>query len=60
MRSTRDGGRTLSPPQPLSTAIKAFAPAVTATQAGFIIVWHEGQFPVIKTVVHTMTLEAAR
>ena len=60
VRTTRDGGRTLSPPQALSTAIKAFAPAVTATRAGFIIVWHEEQFPAIKTVVHTMTLEAAR
>jgi hypothetical protein len=60
VRTTRDGGHTLSPPQALSTAIKAFAPAVTATRAGFIIVWHEEQFPAIKTVIHTMTLEAAR
>jgi hypothetical protein len=60
VRTTRDGGRTLTPVQSLSTAIKAFAPAVTATRAGFIIVWHEEQFPAIKTVVHTMTLEATR
>jgi hypothetical protein len=60
VRTTRDGGRTLTPAQSLSTAIKAFAPAVTATPAGFIIVWHEEQFPAIKTVVHTMTLEATR
>jgi hypothetical protein len=56
MRTTRDGGRTLSPPQSLSPAIKAFAPAVAATPAGFIIVWHEEQFPSIKTVVDTVTL----
>lgn len=56
MRTTRDGGRTLSPPQTLSPAIKAFAPAVAASPAGFIIVWHEEQFPSIKTVVQTVTL----
>jgi len=56
MRTTRDGGRTLSPPQSLSLAIKAFAPAVAAMPAGFIIVWHEEQFPSIKTVVGTVTL----
>ncbi len=61
MRTTRDGGRTLSPPQSLSSAIKAWAPAVAATPAGFIIVWHEEQFPSIKTVVQTLTLaEGAR
>jgi hypothetical protein len=61
VRTTRDGGRTLSPPQSLSPAIKAWAPAVAATPAGFIIVWHEEQFPSIKTVVQTLTLtEGAR
>ena len=61
MRTTRDGGRTLSPLQSLSPAIKAFAPAVATTPAGFIIVWHEEQFPSIKTVVQTLTLgEGAR
>ena len=58
---SRDGGRTLSPLQSLSPAIKAFAPAVAATPGGFIIVWHEEQFPSIKTVVQTLTLgEGAR
>src|SRR5262249_3345791 len=56
MRTARAGGRTLSPAQSLSSAIKAFAPAVAATPAGFIIVWHEEQFPSIKTVVQTVTL----
>jgi outer membrane protein assembly factor BamB len=61
LRTTRDGGRTLSPPQSLSPAIKAFAPAVATTPGGFIIVWHEEQFPSIKTVVQTLTLgEGAR
>ena len=61
MRATRDGGRTLSPPQSLSPAIRAFAPAVAAARGGFVIVWHEEQFPSIKTVVQTLTLsEGAR
>jgi hypothetical protein len=61
MRTTRDGARTLSPPQSLSPAIKAFAPAVAVARGGFIIVWHEEQFPSIKTVVQTLTLsEGAR
>jgi len=34
---------------------------VATTPAGFIIVWHEEQFPSIKTVVQTLTLgEGAR
>jgi hypothetical protein len=56
MRRTLDAGRTLSPPQSLSPAIKAFAPAVVASPGGFIIVWHEEQFPSIKTVVLPVTL----
>jgi len=61
VRTTRDAGRTLSPPHSLSPAIKAWAPAVATTPGGFIIVWHEEQFPSIKTVVQTLTLgEGAR
>jgi len=60
MRTTRDGGRTLSPPQTLTQAVKAFAPDVVAAPGGFIIVWHEEQFPSIKTVIHSVKLGEAR
>jgi hypothetical protein len=60
MRTTRDGGRTLSPPQTLTQAVKAFAPDVVAAPGGFIIVWHEEQFPSIKTVIQSITLQEIR
>jgi hypothetical protein len=60
MRTTLDGGRTLSPPQTLTQAVKAFAPDVVAAPGGFMIVWHEEQFPSIKTVIHTVKLGDAR
>jgi hypothetical protein len=60
MRTTVDGGRTLSPPQTLTQAVKAFAPDVVAAPGGFIIVWHEEQFPSIKTVIHPVRLGEPR
>jgi hypothetical protein len=60
MRTTLDGGRTLSPSQTLTQAVKAFAPDVIAAPGGFIVVWHEEQFPSIKTVIHTITLKEPR
>jgi len=60
MRTTRDGGRTLSPPQTLTQAVKAFAPDVVSAPGGFLVVWHEEQFPVIKTVIHSVKLQEAR
>jgi hypothetical protein len=60
MRTTRDGGRTLSPPQTLTQSVKAFAPDVVATPGGFIIVWHEETFPSIKTVIQTVMLQEIR
>jgi hypothetical protein len=57
MRTTVDGGRTLSPPQTLTQAVKAFAPDVVATPGGFLVVWHEDQFPTIKTVIHSVKLQ---
>jgi len=52
LRTSLDGGRSFSPPQSLSTAVKAYAPDVAAAPNGdFVAVWHEEQFPVTKTVV---------
>jgi len=56
MRTTLDGGRTLSPPQTLTQAVKAFAPDVVAAPGGFVVVWHEEQFPSIKTVIQSVKL----
>jgi hypothetical protein len=55
MRATPDGGRTLTPLRVLSSAVKAFGPDVVATRDGFIIVWHEEQFPTVKTMVQVVT-----
>lgn len=60
MRTTLDGRRTLSPPQTLTQAVKAFAPDVVAAPGGFLIVWHEEQFPSIKTVIYSIKLQEAR
>jgi hypothetical protein len=52
LRTSLDGGRSFSPPQSLSTAVKAYAPDVAAAPNGdFVAVWHEEQFPMTKTVV---------
>jgi len=57
LRYSIDGGRTLSAPQPLSQAIKAYAPDVVAAPGGdFIVAWHEEQFPALKTVTQTIKL----
>jgi hypothetical protein len=60
MRTTVDGGRTLSPPQTLTQAVKAYAPDVVAAPGGFLVVWHEEEFPSIKTVLHSVKLPEAR
>ena len=60
MRTTLDGGRTLSPPQTLTQAVKAFAPDVAVAPGGFVVVWHEEQFPSIKTVIHQVKLGEPR
>jgi hypothetical protein len=60
MRTTLDGGRTLSPPQTLTQAVKAFAPEVVVAPGGFVVVWHEEQFQSIKTVIHSLRLQEAR
>ena len=55
LRPTTDGGRTFGPVQSLSPALKAYAPDVAVSPTGgFVAVWHEEQFPVIKTVVQPL------
>jgi len=57
MRYSTDGGRTLSAPQSLSDAIKAYAPDVAPAPGGeFVVAWQEEQFPVLKTVTQTIKL----
>lgn len=61
LRSTTDGGRTFSPVQSLSSALKAYAPDVAVSPTGgFIVVWHEEQFPVIKTIIHPLHFKDSR
>jgi hypothetical protein len=61
LRYTTDGGETFSPIHVLSQAIKAYAPDITRAPTGdFVVVWHEEQFPAIKTVVQWLRLEAPR
>src|SRR6185503_12883966 len=59
LRSVATGGRTLGPARTLSTAIKAWAPAVVAVPGGALVAWHEEQFPATKTVVTRIALEEA-
>ncbi len=57
LRYSIDGGRTLSAPQTLSQAIKAYAPDVAVAPSGdFVVAWHEEQFPVLKTVTQAIRL----
>ncbi len=61
MRYTTDRGRTLSPVQTLSTAIKAYAPDIAVGRNGeFLVSWHEEQFPHLKTVVQAVRLPRTR
>ena len=61
LRYTADAGRTLSPTQTLSKAIKAWEPDVVVGPDGqFLVAWQEEQFPSVKTVVQTIRVGAAR
>jgi hypothetical protein len=51
LRSIGEGGRSLGPVRTLSQAIKAWAPDVVVAPGGFLVVWHEEQFPATKTIV---------
>lgn len=60
-RLSTDGGRTFSPPAPLSRAMKAGDPTVAAAPGGgFAVAWTEEQFPVTRTVVLPLRPAAAR
>ena len=60
LRYGTDGGKTFSPVHVLSRAIKAYDPDVApALNGDFVIIWHEEQFPAVKTVVQHMRLEDA-
>jgi hypothetical protein len=60
IRTTLDGGRTLSPPRTLTHAVKAFAPDVVSGRDGFLVVWHEEEFPNFKTVIQSVKLGESR
>jgi hypothetical protein len=61
LRYTTDGGETFSPIHVLSQAIKAYAPSIAISPTGeFGVVWHEEQFPVTKTVIQPIHLDASR
>jgi hypothetical protein len=57
LRYSIDGGRTLSAPQALSQALKAYGPDVAVGPSGeFVVAWHEEQFPALKTVTQAIKL----
>jgi hypothetical protein len=57
LRSTTVGGEILSSIQVLSRAVKAYAPAITVSSTGdFVVVWHEEQFPLTKTIIQPLRL----
>ena len=58
LRYTTDGGETLSPIHTLSQAIQAYAPDVAVSPTGaFMVVWHEEDWPAIKTVLQPIRLD---
>jgi hypothetical protein len=57
LRYSIDRGRTLSAPQAVSQALKAYAPDVAVGPGGeFVVAWHEEQFPALKTVTQAIKL----
>ena len=60
LRSVGEGGRSLGPVRALSTAIKAWAPDLAVVPGGFLVAWHEEQFPSTKTIVVHVTAEEGR
>jgi hypothetical protein len=55
LRSIGEGGRSLGPVQVLSQAIKAWTPDVAVARDGFVVAWHEEQFPATKTILRYMS-----
>ncbi len=57
LRYSTDGGKTFSPAQTLSHVLKAYASDIAASPAGgFMVVWHEEQFPQLKTIIQTIRI----
>ena len=57
LRYSTDGGRTLSAPQSMSEAVKAYAPDVATAPGGeFVVAWQEEPFPALRTVTRTLKL----
>lgn len=57
LRYTTDGGKKFSPIYTLSQAIKAYSPNIASLpDGGLVVVWHEEQFPMTKTVAQTIRL----
>jgi hypothetical protein len=57
LRSVGEGGRSLGPVRTLSQALKAWAPAVAPAPGGFLVAWHEEQFPAVKTIVERVVAQ---
>jgi len=55
LRSIGEGGRSLGPVRVLSQAIKAWTPDVAVARDGFVVAWHEEQFPATKTILRYMS-----
>jgi hypothetical protein len=55
-RASTDGGKTFGPVEPLSSAVKAWSPALAVTaDGGFVVAWLEEEFPVTRAVVQRLS-----
>lgn len=56
LRYSANGGQTFSPVESV-LGFKAYTPDVAVSPTGeFVVVWHEEQFPLTKTVIQTIQL----
>lgn len=54
-RASLDGGATFGPVEQLSSAVKAYQPALAVTPAGgFVVAWNEEEFPVTRSVLQAL------
>ena len=60
MQAIRDRDHPLGAPRALSQAVKAYAPDVAVGADGFVVAWHEEQFPATRTIVQPVALEEGR
>src|SRR5690606_14557834 len=60
-RASTDGGETFGPLEQLSSAMKAWSPALAVTSAGgFVVAWNEEEFPVTRSVLQPIEVRGAR